>query len=245
MSTRGTYVTDRDRERFLPRLGADAATDYATSYAVTRVLDPAMPAITMWGTFVRGAGGARKVYVGMQAFQDRGRTPLAQIGGEWWHSVSDRSLAIDRITTDFQALANDLATWHAANVHDDDPKDAAARAQWIAADVTPTINEWHTFADRERASWIRRFVTSWDAFEDWQDRLRRLRELARAHGVTLESPEPVPLPKTVWERGAKGDGTELASWLGLLKIAILAGIGITGAVTLYASARELNRRVRG
>jgi hypothetical protein len=171
--------------------------------------------------------------IGGRAEGDKG---LTQIGGELFHSIADRQRAVSRLSSEFQSLVNDIAVWHAAN---EQSSNATAIAQWIAADVTPTLTEWHEFVACEDKSWWTKAATKWETFEDWQDRLRRLRGLARAHGITLESPEPVDLPKTVWERGAEGKGGEAAALLGVLKVAVAAALGVTGFVTMYAVVREL------
>ncbi len=145
------------------------------------------------------------------------------------------------MTIEFQALSDDLASW----MHEGKQGDAAAPAaiaQWITVDVTPTINEWHQFLERQLGSWWSRAATDWGAYEDWWDRLRRLRELARAHGIVLTSPEPVPLPKTIWQRGTSGRGNEAAVTMGLLKMGIAAALGITGIVGFYAILRDIRGR---
>ncbi len=140
------------------------------------------------------------------------------------------------LSTGFKALASDLATWQTANK---DSPDATTTAQWLAADVTPTLDEWKDFAAREGASWWTRAATSWETFEGWWERLKQLRTLARAHGVQLQSAEPVPLPKTIWQKSSEGKGSEATALIGILKIGVFAALTITGAVSLYAIVREL------
>lgn len=232
--TRGSYAP-LDRERhWITSWG----TDHARSYAIDRALRPVVPALEVASQVRRGARGARHAYMGALEIGGRGPAgePLQVVGQELWHSVADRQRAIAQLTTGFQALAGDLAAWQSAN---HDLATASSSAQWMAADVTPTLDEWHAFAEHESGSWWVRAATSWDAFEEWWSRLKRLRELARAHGITLQSVEPAPLPKTIWQRGAEGKGSEAAAWLGVLKIGIATAIGITGAVTLYTVLRDL------
>lgn len=205
--------------------------DQATSYAAARALRPIAPALDASSRLRRGA---RDAWRGASLLGGRGaaEVPLHQVGGEWFHSVADRRLAIAQLTSEFQVLANDLAGWI-------NPRKDTAAAQWVAADVTPLFEEWRTFADRENASWWTSAATSWEAFEGWHERLRHLRELARAHGIALSSAEPAPLPRTIWQQGAAGQGTAAASWAGVLKVAIAAAIGITGFVGLYAVLRDI------
>lgn len=227
----GKQWTDYDQRHPIVAWSRDAA----MSEAITRLI--AIPEVN---AALRARHGAELFVHGSTAFQDRGQTPLAQVGGEWIHTVADRSHAIDRIATDFQALAHDLTVWMES--HRDDPSDAAsASAQWLAADVIPTLDEWRAFAERERHSWFTRAATSWATFEDWQERLRRLRELARAHGILLQSADPVPLPKTLWQHGSSGQGSEIAPWVGFLKITIFGAMTLTGIAALYAALRDLAR----
>ncbi len=170
---------------------------------------------------------------------DPGKGFGAIVGSKWFHGIHDRQLALDQIAADFTALSNDLTVWHQANA---DAPTASASAQWLAADVTPTITQWQTWKAKQSASWWTMAATSWDSYEAWRDRLVRLRELARAHGVTLQSSEPAALPKTVWQKSDEGSGSEAGAWLGVLKIAVIAGIGITGFVAFYAALRDITKR---
>jgi len=234
--SRGHYgpVDRQTNYGFVVGFAEDEAKGYLRDRTIGRAARAALP-------FARGYYGAKRAYVGAQMLGNRvdASKPLAQVGSEWFHSVADRARAVARLDADFKALSDDLATWQTANVS---APTATTTAQWLAADVTPTLTEWNQFAARESSSWFARAATSWEVFEDWQARLRRLRELARAHGVSLQSAEPVDLPKTIWQHGASGTGGELASWMGVLKIAIGAALAITGVVTLYSVVREISSR---
>lgn len=231
--TRGTY-TPLDRERhWVTSWGADRT----AAYAAHRALHPVVPALETTMQVRRGVRAAKGMGLAARELggRDLAAEPLHVVGQEWFHTVADRQRAIGQLTSGFQALTTDLAAWHAANPT---AANASASAQWIAADVTPTLEEWKGFAEHESSSWWVRAATGWDAFEDWYDRLKRLRELARAHGIALQSSEPLPLPKTIWQRGAEGKGSEAAAWLGVLKIGVLAALSITGAISLYGLLRE-------
>jgi hypothetical protein len=143
------------------------------------------------------------------------------------------------LSTYFKTLADDLSTWLMANV---DKADASVSAQWFAADVTPTLEEWRAFVSHQNESWWTKAATSWETYEEWWDRLRTLRSLARAHGILLQSAEPVPLPKTIWQRGAEGKGSEATAILGVLKVGVFAALSITGAVSLLAIIRDARPR---
>jgi hypothetical protein len=192
----------------------------------------------------RVASGARRMSIGFGRGARLGlearRTNAAAtiIGAELYHTVGDRERALDQLATDFAALQNDIMTqagWRA------DPYHAAEGPlfDWYRAVVEPTINEWQTFHANQTGSWTARWATDWSAYEQWQDRLKRLRELAATHGVTLASPAPVDLPQTIWQRGAEGIGGAASSLMQLLKIVIYAAIGITGFVALYAVFRDI------
>ena len=171
--------------------------------------------------------------------RDEAEKPPDVVGQELFHTVADRSRAIAMLSTGFRALASDLAVWQTVNK---DAPDASATAQWLAADVTPTVDEWRNFVEHESASWWARLATSWETFEEWWNRLRQLRSLARVHGVKLQSVDPVALPKTIWQRSAEGKGSEATALLGVLKIGALSVLGIMGAAGLYAVVRELRPR---
>lgn len=172
---------------------------------------------------------------------DSSRTSGTQVGQELFHTVSDRRRAIAQISTGFRTLSSDLAVWMMSN---SDQSGASARAQWLAADVTPTLEEWNAFVSHEETSWWTRLATSWDTFEQWWDRLKQLRSLARAHGIMLQSAEPVPLPKTIWQQGAEGKGSEATAILGVLKIGALSALAIMGAAGLLSGIHNLRTKAR-
>jgi hypothetical protein len=134
-----------------------------------------------------------------------------------------------------------MAVWLTSN---SDQPGASTRAQWLAADVTPTLEEWNAFVTHEGRSWWTKLATSWETFEQWWDRLKQLRSLARAHGIMLQSAEPVPLPKTIWQQGAEGRGSEATAILGVLKIGALAALTIMGAAGLFSAIHNLQARAR-
>lgn len=168
----------------------------------------------------------------------RGRSPI-QVGQELFHTPTDRSRAIATLSTYFKTLADDLGTWQLANAT---KPNAGTIAQWLIADVTPLLEEWRAFAAHQNASWWTKAATSWETYEEWWDRLRSMRALARAHGILLQSSEPVLLPKTIWQRGAEGKGSEATAILGVLKVGVFAALTLTGAVSLFAILRDLRPR---
>lgn len=236
--TRGTYgPLDRDRH-FVTGWGVDLASGYVHDRTIGAVLRPALPVIN---TATRANRAAHRLWLGSKLIggRDEARKPLATVGQEFFHSVADRQRAITMLSTGFKALSSDLAVWQTANK---DALNATATAQWLAADVTPTLDEFRDFVEHESKSWWTKAATSWGTFEQWWDRLKQLRSLARAHGTVLQSPEPVPLPKTIWQRGAEGKGSEATALLGTLKIGAAAVLTVMGVIGAYTVIRELRTK---
>ena len=171
----------------------------------------------------------------------RERNWTVGIGQELFHTVADRERAITQLSTGFRALANDLGVWLSSNTAH---PAANTIAQWFAADVTPTLEEWNKFAAHENKSWWTKVATNWDTFEQWWGRLKQLRSLALAHGVSLQSTEPVSLPKTIWQRSEEGKGSEATAILGVLKLGALATLSIMGAAGLYSAIRNLRAKAQ-
>lgn len=220
--------------------GADRTVDYVRDRTVGAALRPVMPVVS---NALRGGRGAERWWHASRAIGGRGAAdrPATEIGQELFHTVADRERALAQLSTGFRALTNDLAVWQASNK---ERPDASQTAQWLAADVTPTLDEWSDFIVHERKSWWTKFATSWETFEQWWNRLRHLRSMARAHGIALQSSEPEPLPKTIWQRSEEGKGSEATAVLGVLKIGALTALGLLGAAALYAAVRNLSSRAR-
>lgn len=237
---RGNYgPLDRDRH-WVIGWATDRAVDQTYARTVGAVVQPVLPTAV---DVMRAHRGAQRWWEASRRIGGRteAERPATQIGQELFHTVGDRERAILQLSTGFTSLANDLAVWQTANM---EKPEASTIAQWLAADVTPTLEEWNQFVDHERRSWWTKVATSWETFEDWWTRLKQLRGLARAHGVTLQSAEPVPLPKTIWQRGAEGKGSEATAILGVLKIGALTALAIMGAAGLYSAIRNLRSRAQ-
>ncbi len=240
---RGTYgPLDRDRH-WVVGWGADRATDYARDRTIGAALRPVLPVLPVVGDALRASRGAHRWWVASRGVGGRSEAdrPATEVGQEIFHTVADRERAIAQLSTGFRALASDLAVWQTSNK---DHPDASANAQWLAADVTPTLEEWNEFVEHEKRSWWAKLATSWETFEGWWERLKQLRALARAHGISLQSVEPMPLPKTIWQRGAEGKGSEATAVLGVLKIGALSALAIMGAAGLYSAVRGLRSKAR-
>lgn len=236
---RGTYgPLDRERN-WIASWAADETIDYARDRTVGAALRPAMPVVS--DVFQAGRG-AERFWIAARGLGGReADKPFTQIGQELIHTGADRNRAIAQLSTGFRSLTSDLAVWLETNK---DHPDASKIAHWIAADVTPALAEWSEFVAHEKSSWWNKLATSWDTFERWWDRLKQLRSLARLHGVVLQSVEPIPLPKTIWQRTEEGNGSEATAILGVLKIGALAALGIMGFAGLYAAVRNLRAKAQ-
>lgn len=236
MRDRGTYgPIDRDRH-FVIGWGTDQITGYAKDRAVSAALGPVLPTIS---TIARGSRAVGRLRMGMQVGgRDEASQPPSVVGQEFFHTVADRVRALAMLSTYWRSLVNDLTVWQEANKS---TPSASITAQWFDADVTPTLEEWRRFVENQE-SWWSRAATSWETYEEWWQRLRQMRALARAHGISLQSAELVQLPKTIWQRGAEGKGSEATALLGILKVGVFTALTITGAVSLYAMVRDLRPR---
>ncbi len=166
----------------------------------------------------------------LAAYRDgRGTSGDAVMGGELAHGGADRRNALARIGVGFESFRADVVL-SASLEHD---------AQWIETDLAPALAEWQEFVGRMARSSLIAYVTKWSVFERWWDRLHRLRQAARARGIHLASPEPTPLPKTVWQRGADGTGSSTDAWISLGRKAFFGALAVAGAVGLYATIRKV------
>lgn len=166
----------------------------------------------------------------------RGSQGLVRVGGEWFHGPGDRAHALAQIGTDFQIFQTDITSVVSPHA----PEDVA----WVTMNVAPVIAEWLTFVTRVAQSKIAPYTTEWSVYAAWWERLHRLRDAARLRGIALASPEPVPLPKTVWQRGADGTGGSLDSAIVLGKTVVFAAIAITGLAGFYSVLRDVHGYVK-
>ena len=211
----------------------------ATNFVDDRTVGAVWPLVD---DAVRAQHGAQRWWCASGAIKrSADKRPITEIGQALFHSVGDRERVIQQLSADFRGLVNDLAIWQSTNM---DHTDASSNAQWLAADVIPTLDEWNAFVDHEKKSWWIKLATSWDAFSSWWEKLKQLRALARAHGITLQSPEPQPLPKTIWEKTEEGKGSESMAILGVLKIGALGALAVMGAAGFYGAIRNVRSRAR-
>lgn len=154
------------------------------------------------------------------------------VAGELFHGPDDRKRSLAQLATAWAALQNDLAV--SATL----PADAA----WVAAVVVPELAEWHDFITRINESDLSIMTVEWQAIASWLERLRRMRVLARTRGITLISPEPVDLPRTIWERGGSGTGSTMDTLLSFARIAVFGVIGVASFVGFFSIVREWKMR---
>jgi hypothetical protein len=203
-------------------IGADIAQPYAAAYVDTAE------------TLGSARDYLRDAYIGMEAIRQDGRRGGRMVSaGEWFHGASDRQSAVGQLSADFAAFQGDLG------LHATEPSDVA----WVIAVVVPTLHDWEVFAHKQEGSALAPWITEWSVFESWQLRLKSLRDLARSRGILLESPDPIPLPKTVWERADTGQGSSLDTWFGLLKTVIFGVIALTGLAGFYVIVKDVRGKV--
>jgi hypothetical protein len=160
----------------------------------------------------------------------------AVLGGEFWHGASDRASALAQIGLDMRALHDELERVAL------DPHVPPATLIWIASDARAAWLEWLALVQRIAQSKLVAYATEWTVYETWWARLQRLREMARLRGIELTSSEPMPLPETVWQRGARGKGAGLDVWMTLGKTAVFGMMTLSGIVGFYAILRSMRSK---
>lgn len=151
------------------------------------------------------------------------------IGGEWFHGAGDRRVALAQLIQEFDALAADLAGM---------PADSG-----IAAALAPTLDGFAAFAQSEARSTLAPWITEWSVYEIWYERLIWARLAARAAGVSLASPEPRPLPKTIFERGEDGTGSSTDRLVVFGRDAIKIGLGVVAALGIWRALRAVKAQM--
>ena len=189
------------------------------------------------------------------------RCGRASVGLELFHTVGDRDRAVEQINTDlnmlvaevYRAMGVDSSVFDLAALSKDpvgySRRAAAARAAMTKSPVyplwrdvvSPVLSEWNHFY-HDQSSW-REWLTSWDEYEHWKDRLKRLRETVSKQ-VQLMSPEPVDLARTIW--GQAGEAASEAAlkveagvgdaWK-IVKYGVIGALVIGGVVALTYAAR--------
>lgn len=226
-----------------------------TDLALRRVPDAALDAYGAGARAVARVGaianGANRFVHGSQAVRVMGANRSSRFGGglasptvgsadksimvmgEFFHGSGDRRAALDAIDADVATLQDDILR------NATSPGDAA----WSLTEIVPSVAAWHDFATRERESTLGAWITEWSAFKQWHAKIVRLRELARARGIALQSPDPIPLPETIWERGERGSGSGLDRAFTLAKWIAYAAIGVLGFASLYSALSTTRQEV--
>lgn len=237
---RGSYGPLDQERHWVLGWGTKRTLDYVQDRTIGAAIRPVLPVAA---DVIHAGRGARAWWQASRLIGGRAEASrsVTAVGQELVHTVADRDRALAHLSMSFRAFACDLTLWQTSN----STHPAASQiVQWIDADVTPTLEEWQRFVAHEKRSWWTKLATSWETFEQWWDRLKQLRTLARAQGITLQSSEPVALPKTIWQHSEEGKGSEATAILGVLKIGALTALGLLGAAGLYASVRNLGSRAR-
>lgn len=198
----------------------------------------------------------------------RGDYRRAYIGATVYHSVSDRDRAVEQINTEFSVFVGDFLHTIGINpaelelVFDprfltDKVKQArfnVARGVLMASPyyslwrdiIAPVYAEWKKFYV-DQSTW-HEFVSSYEDYEGWMTRLQQLRDAVNAQNIQLRSPSPTKLPRTVWQEAgnvaqdAAQTVVHAAGDLGkVLKYALIAAIGIGGAVALGSLAVDVKK----
>jgi hypothetical protein len=211
----------------------------ATSFAMSKIPDSALNAYGSGAFAIDQARkimrGARWTVAGSQAMRTmagRNQKPTTMVAGEFFHGPSDIQAVIAALSVDFSAFQSDLI--HNAVKPDD--------AAWAISDIVPVIADWRTFVEHQGKSMLAPYMLEWRALDKWRDRLIRLRELARARGIKLDSDGPVPLPQTVWQRAEHGIGSPVDLAFALGKWIVYAALGLMGAASLYSALRTVRNK---
>jgi hypothetical protein len=212
----------------------------------TKVVD-AYDAIVLAQDSARRAGrGAQDAIAGVGGLRDvgeRGRhsayharasrgAATTRTGGEFYHDDDDRLTVLARIDADFDRFRAEVEPTLVA------PGVSEARSQWWTIDVLPALKEWKEFLARE-SSWLARFATEWSTYVQWLTRLRAMRSDARMQGIALHGPEPLEIPRTMFERGATGLGDRADTVWTTGRVILYAALGITGVLALRGAWKDL------
>ena len=145
----------------------------------------------------------------------RGSYGHAHVGISLFHTVGDRDRAVEQINTEFNVLTSELVQRMGGDPRDfvTDPQklldpavakrvsaayEVLKRSRYYPFWVTvyePIYSEWRRFY-ADQSSWTE-FMTNWDEYEHWRDRLVRLRKSVEDQVGPLQSPGPVDLSKTL------------------------------------------------
>jgi len=184
----------------------------------------------------------------------------ARVGNAVYHTVGDRDDALKALDLGFTQAYAEIG--HKIGVLPDAGSAERVKAHpaeyaWWTAAVVPLMHQWRDFhAERSGTgrtgpapgyvAYGTQFETDWSVYEAWQDKLRGLRDGARAMGIKLETPTPAPLPTTVVKdvadagsylahkaKDAVGDVWDLG------KVAIYGGLALLGVVAVGSLVSNL------
>jgi hypothetical protein len=197
-----------------------------------------------------------------------GRSPMrraygrdALVGISLFHTVGDRDRAVEQINTEFVTLVSELAhkmgTDSKAITIDfaqmaRDPINYWKRVQAATATmaksplyplwrdvVSPVYAEWNKFY-ADQSSW-REFMTNWEEYEHWFDRLKGLRNAVEAEVGPLHSPDPLKLSETLPAKVARKAAEGAGDVLNIVKYAVYGGLALVGVIALSSVAQNLRK----
>jgi hypothetical protein len=219
--------------RFFIGLAKNEAIGYVLDHHVNPTLDPAFEVAFSVRNAYRGARGA---YRGLEGMRTLGRGERfgsgalgTRVAGQWFHGPSDRHFAIDAIDNTAAVLQADLATV------------PAAAQVWAKNTAAPALAAWRAFRDELLESTAALLATSWEAIDEWRDRIIALRDLIQVAGGTVAAPEVPELPRTLWERAQHGGGDRFDRWLTIARGAAYTTIAVMGVWGLVTALRGLRR----
>lgn len=133
------------------------------------------------------------------------------VGLTLWHSPQDKVDELDRLGTEIGQLKNHIwqqLGWTTARplLNQKDP-----RYGWYHGTFLPTYNGFLEFRDQQletelgtAAGVARRAATSWDTYENWAERIAKLRPAAEEAGFSFAGlPPPTAPPKSVADLAEK------------------------------------------
>lgn len=176
-------------------------------------------------------------------------SPREVVGISLFHTVGDRERAMDAINTDVRQLQNEVMA--KAGYSADPYREASGPLwEWWKLAGIPIIEEWQKFYADMWDSYMSRWASSWETYENWQQRIKKLRGLTEARlregGDRLETPSPEDLPTTVWadvthtvKKGAGDIWSGAGDVWSLVKYGAWAVLGIGAIVALSSVASNL------
>jgi hypothetical protein len=187
-------------------------------------------------------------------------SPREVVGISIYHTVGDRERALNQIGTGFAQLQSEIFSKSSADQY-------GARTgplwEWWRYAGIPILNEWQKFQADQWAKYSTRWATNWETYENWEDRLKKLRANVAAKlkefGTALETVAPTDLPKTLpgtiieetgeaiketgrlAKRGAEGAGAAVVDTVKIMKYTAIGVLAIGGVIALTSAVSHLRK----